>query len=241
MLHAVFLLLFILVAAPLASYIPLAALAGVLAIVAWNMAEKHEFATLIRASRGDAAVLLVTFLLVIFRDLTEGILVGFAISALLFLHRMAQAVEIENARPMVEEDRPDRVSGNGRKPYDVAVATDPDVVVVRISGAFFFGAAAAVGAALDRIGEHPKAYIMDLSAVSVLDSTGAATVEAFVRKVTRRGATVYIAGATRAVRRTLLMHGIRRPRVRFRQDVKDAIAIAHEPGGASQRLGMGAA
>ena len=59
--HAVFLLLFILLAAPLAAYIPLAALAGVLAIVAWNMAEKHEFAALLRSSRGDAAVLLAIF------------------------------------------------------------------------------------------------------------------------------------------------------------------------------------
>ena len=84
-----------LVAAPLASFIPLAALAGLLAVVAWNMAEKHEIATLLRASRGDAVVLLVTFLLVVFRDLTEGILVGFGIGALLFLHRMAQAIEVE--------------------------------------------------------------------------------------------------------------------------------------------------
>ena len=62
MLHSVFLLLFMLVAAPLAGYIPLAALAGVLAVVAWNMVEKHEFATLLRSSRGDAVVLLATFL-----------------------------------------------------------------------------------------------------------------------------------------------------------------------------------
>src|SRR3546814_10279682 len=54
--------------------------------------------------------------------------------------------------------------GNGRTPYDVDLATDPDVVVHRISGAFFFGAAANVGAALDRIGEHPKAYVIDFSA-----------------------------------------------------------------------------
>ena len=88
MLHAVFLLAFILLAAPLASYIPLAALAGVLACVAWNMAEKHEFASLIRASRGDAVVLLATFAMVIFRDLSQGILLGFGLSALLFLHRV---------------------------------------------------------------------------------------------------------------------------------------------------------
>lgn len=228
MLHSVFLLLFMLVAAPLASYIPLATLAGVLAVVAWNMAEKHEFAALIRASWGDAVVLLATFLLVIFRDLTEGILVGFALSALLFIHRMAQAVEVEKAHPLVEEDKADSVNGNGRRPYDVGLATDPDVAIVRVSGAFFFGAAAAVGAALDRIGDQPKTYIFDLSAVSVLDSTGAATIEGFVRKAQRRGAAVYIAGATPAVRRTLLIHGMKQPRVRFRKNMEDAVVRARK-------------
>jgi SulP family sulfate permease len=89
MLHSGFLLLFMLLAAPLASLIPLAALAGVLTIVAWNMAEKHEFLTLLRSSRGDAVVLLATFLLTIFRDLTEGIVVGFAQGAVLFINRKA--------------------------------------------------------------------------------------------------------------------------------------------------------
>src|SRR5690606_30098979 len=95
MAHAVFLLLFLLIAAPLASYIPLAALAGILAVVAWNMVEKDAFGALIRSSRGDAVVLLVTFALVIFRDLTAGIVVGFALGALLFIHRMAQSVAVE--------------------------------------------------------------------------------------------------------------------------------------------------
>jgi len=223
MMHSVFLLLFILIAAPLASYIPLAALAGVLAVVAWNMAEKHEFATLIRASRGDAVVLLATVLLVIFRDLTEGILVGFALSVMLFLHRMAQAAEVENVHPLVEEDKADSTSTNGRTPYQVGLATDPDVAVVRVSGAFFFGAAAAVGAALDRIGERPKAYVFDLSAVTMLDSTGAATIEGFVRKAVHGGATVSFAGATPAVRRTLLLHGLKPPRVRFRRSLESAL------------------
>lgn len=227
MLHSVFLLLFMLVAAPLASYIPLAALAGVLAVVAWNMAEKHEFAALIRTSRGDAVVLLVTFLLVIFRDLTEGILVGFAISALLFLHRMAQAVEVENTRPFAEDDRADGVMDN-RRPYETDLATDPDIAVFRISGAFFFGAAAAVGAALDRLGEHPKAYVIDFSAVPFLDSTGAATIQGFVRKARRQGAAIYIAGAARPVRRMLLVHGVKPPAVRFRTSLDDAIAAARD-------------
>jgi SulP family sulfate permease len=89
MLHSAFLLGFMLLAAPLASYIPLAALAGVLAVVAWNMAEKHEFVRLLRA--GDtAAMLLATFLLTIFIGLAEGIAVGALLGALIFLWRGRQ-------------------------------------------------------------------------------------------------------------------------------------------------------
>src|SRR5438105_11609652 len=114
-------LLFMLIAAPLASYIPLAALAAVLVVVAWTMAEKQEFATLLRSSWGDAIVLLATFLLTIFRDLTEGILVGFALGAVLFIHRMAEMTGIEERTPLVAADRPD--DGNGeRVPYDPALA-----------------------------------------------------------------------------------------------------------------------
>jgi SulP family sulfate permease len=217
MLHAAFLLLFMLAAAPLARFIPLPALAALLAIVAWNMAEKHEFATLLRASRGDAVVLLVTFLLVVFRDLTEGILAGFGLGALLFLHRMAQAVDVETHQPLVPEDAADNPA-----PYDARLAQDPDVVVYRISGAFFFGAAAAVGAALDRLGERPKAYVIDLSEVSLLDSTAAATLAGFVRKTERQGARVTVVGARRAIRRVLLSQGLRPPRVRFRGSVEEA-------------------
>lgn len=217
MLHSLFLLLFMMAAAPLAAFIPLSALAGVLAVVAWTMAEKHQFGTLIRASVGDAVVLLATFGLVVFRDLTEGILAGFGLGALLFLHRMAQAVQV---------DRPDTGNGDDRPPYDPALATDRDVVFYRISGAFFFGAAAGVAAALDRIGEHPKAYVVDFSAVPVIDSTAAATIEGFARKARRQGATVTIAGARRPILRALLAHGVRPPLVRFKADPAEALATA---------------
>ena len=228
MLHSVFLLLAMLVAAPLASFIPLAALAAVLAVVAWNMAEKHEFLTLIRASRGDALVLLATFLLVVFRDLTEGILAGFGLGTLLFMHRMAQAVEVDRPSPRVEADKADTSNGDDRAPYDRDLATDPDVVVYRISGAFFFGAAAAVGAALDRIGEHPKAYVIDFSAVPVIDSTAAATIEGFARRARRKGAALFIAGARAPIRRVLLTHGVSPPHVRFETKLADAVTAAHE-------------
>jgi SulP family sulfate permease len=226
MVHSACILLFMLVAAPLASFIPLSALAALLAVVAWNMAEKREFATLLRASFGDAMVLLATFLLVVFRDLTEGILVGFGIGTLLFLHRMAQAVEIERAGPsVVEQDEPDE-KGH-RPPYDATTATDPNVIVYRISGAFFFGAAATVAATLDSIGEHPKAYVIDFSSISIFDSTAATTIEGFVHKARRRGASVYIANARPAIRRELLTHGVRPPLVRFKPKLADALAAAH--------------
>jgi SulP family sulfate permease len=143
---------------------------------------------------------------------------------------MAGAVEVENARPVVEDDRADSVAGNGRERYDPDMASDPDVVVYRISGAFFFGAAAGVGAALDRIGERPKAYVIDLSAVPMLDSTGAATIEAFARKAHRQGAAVYISGASRTIRRMLLIHGVKPPHVRFRKQLADAVRAAHRVG-----------
>ncbi|WP_048644989.1 SulP family inorganic anion transporter [Nitratireductor soli] len=221
MLHALFLLAFMLVAAPLARFIPLAALAAILAVVAWNMAEKHQFAALLRSSRGDAVVLLITFLLVVFRDLTEGILVGFGLGALLFLHRMSEAVRVEHGIAS-NADRPD----NGERPYAPDIATDDDIVVYRISGAFFFGAAAAVAAALDRIGGRPKAYVIDISSVSFLDSTAASTIEGFARKARQNGATVYLVGASQPIRRLLRTHGLHPPHVRFYGRLEDATAAA---------------
>lgn len=225
MLHSAFLLVFMFAAAPLAAFIPLASLAAVLTAVAWNMAEKHQFATLLRASRGDAVVLLVTFLLVILRDLTTGILVGFGIGTLLFLHRMAQAVEVEGGRPIAELDVPD-TAGADRERYDPTLATDRDIVIYRISGAFFFGAAASVAAALERIGAHPRCYIIDFSAVPFIDSTAAATMDGFVRKAHRHGAAIYLAGARPQIQRVLVAHGVRSPDVQFAGSLAEALANA---------------
>jgi SulP family sulfate permease len=223
MLHSVFLLLFMLIAAPLASYIPLAALASVLVVVAWNMAEKQEFATLIRSSRGDATVLLATFLLTIFRDLTEGILVGFALGAVLFINRMAQMTGIEAEAPLVARDRAD--DGNGdRVPYDSRLAADPDVLVYRISGAFFFGAASTVGTVLDSIADTRKAFVVDFAAVPFLDSTAANAMSRVATKAKRQGIRLFITGASPTVRRVLLTHGVTPPRAKYRETIARAIA-----------------
>jgi SulP family sulfate permease len=226
MLHAVFLLLFILLAAPLASHIPLAALAGILVTVAWNMAEKHEFLTLLKSSRGDAVVLLATFLLTIFRDLTEGIIVGFALGAVLFINRMATATGIEEHAPLVPADRADKASG-GRTPYDSTLATDSAVVVYRLSGAFFFGTASTVGAVLDRIADQRKAFVIDFTAVPFVDSTAANVIAGTARKAQRHGVRLFITGASASARRTLASAGAREPEVTYRPTIQDAVGEVH--------------
>ncbi|HLI99389.1 MAG TPA: SulP family inorganic anion transporter [Bradyrhizobium sp.] len=223
MLHALFLLLFMLLAAPLAGFIPLAALAAVLVVVAWNMAEKHEFALLIRSSRGDAMVLLATFLLTVFRDLTEGILVGFALGAALFINRMAEMTEVEADTQLVPADRADFANGE-RLPYDAGLAADPDILVYRISGAFFFGAASSVGAVLDSIADRRKAFVVDFAAVPFLDSTAANAMARVTAKAARQGIRLYITGASPAVRRALLTHGVIRPHATYRETIARAVA-----------------
>jgi len=228
MMHALFLLLFMLLAAPLAGYIPLAALAGLLMVVAWNMIERHQIMMLLRTSRGEALVLVVTLTLTVFRDLIEGIVAGFALSALLFIHRMAQSVAVETGMPVATADRADDAGGE-RKPYDSGIATDRDIVVYRISGAFFFGAAASVGAALEDIGVSPKAYVIDFAAVSVIDSTAASAIGAFVRKAQGQNAKVFISSARPAVQRILTGHDIHPPSTVFAPTL-DAALIAARSG-----------
>jgi len=223
MFHASFIVLFMLVAAPLASYIPLASLAGVLVVVAWTMVERHAFATLLRTSWGDAVVVLATFGLTVLVGLTEAIIVGFSLGTLLFLHRMAQSAGVEVHVPQVPEDQGD---ADGRPPYDPALATDPDIAVSRISGAFFFGAAASVGSALDRIADRHKAFILDFSAVPFIDSTAANTIGGIAAKAQKNGVRLLVAGATPAVARTLYTHGLRPPAVPFEATLEQALLTA---------------
>lgn len=219
MIHSMILLVLMLAAAPLASYIPLSALAGVLAVVCWNMFEKQAFATLLRASRGDALVLMATFLIVVFRDLTEGIVVGFALGSILFIDRMAKSIAVEADQTLVPEDVADRESV-----YDSRDATDADTVVYRISGAFFFGAASTVGAVLDRIADQRKNFILDCSAVPFFDSTAANVIEGAAHKARRAGVRFVISGASPQTRRTLINHGLKRPLVTYAASIRAAQA-----------------
>lgn len=229
--HSVFLLLFILVAAPLASYIPLAVLAAVLAVVCWNMVERHAFVALLKASRGDAAVLLATLFITLFFGLTEAIVVGFALGSLLFIHRMSQTTAVETNIPLVGEDVADDGS---RGAYDEKVQQDPGTVVYRITGALFFGAAASIGAVLERIGDDHRNLVVDLSSVPFVDSTGARTIEGLAQKAAGRGIGVYITGASAGVRKELTAHGVQPPLVHYAPGIVQALHHIHEKGPARE-------
>ncbi|MBK6598816.1 MAG: SulP family inorganic anion transporter [Proteobacteria bacterium] len=224
MLHALFLLLFILVAAPLASYIPLACLAGVLVVVAWNMVEKQALATLVRASWGDAIVVLATLALTIFRDLAEAIIVGSVLGMLLFIKRMSETTAVETHTPFVAEDTADNAAG-GRSPYDSRETADPKVLIYRISGAFFFGAAASIGSILERIGDQHRHLIIDFSAVPFVDSTAANTIDGLVRRAAQRGVSVVLSGAGTSVQSDLVAQGLAEPSVRYAPSIEAALAL----------------
>ncbi|MBU2581579.1 MAG: SulP family inorganic anion transporter [Alphaproteobacteria bacterium] len=235
MLHAVFLLLFMLIAAPLAAYIPLAALAGVLAVVAWNMIEKSAISILVRSGWGEAAVLGATFFLTIFRELTEAIVVGFALGSVLFIHRMSKTTAVARHTPFVGRDQADTAHPRGT--YDEEVAANPEVVVYRITGALFFGATASIGSVLDRIQDSHKALIVDFSAVPFLDSTGANMIEGLAHKAHKHGVELWLTSASRDIRRVFVTHGLKRPLVRYAATIDEALAKTSE--GAGQRSQAG--
>lgn len=222
MLHSAFLLIFMVIAAPLAAYIPLAALAGVLAVVAWNMIEKPAIAILLRSGWGEATVLGATFFLTVFRDLSEAIVVGFALGSVLFIHRMSRTTAVTTHVPFVARDEAD--DAHPRKAYNESAAANPDVVVYRITGALFFGATASIGSVLDRIQDNQKALVVDFSAVPFLDSTGANMIEGLAHKAHKHGVTLWLTGTTRDIRRVLLKHEIKRPLVRYAATVEAAIS-----------------
>jgi SulP family sulfate permease len=224
MLHSLYILVFVLVAMPLVAYIPLAALAGVLVVVAWGMADKTEFGLLLRSSRTDALVLLATFLLTIFYDLLTGISVGVLLGSFLFMHRMAEAVDIEGGAKLVRED----VSDNADTRHAYEGPTPGDVMVYRISGAFFFGATARVSLILDRVVTPPRAFILDFSDVPFIDITAAAALERFVRRLHKAGTEVIFAGVRPHVRRSFGLPGLRGRAVRYAASLEKALQMARK-------------
>lgn len=207
MLHAVFVALVLLLAAPLAVHIPLAGLAGVLIVVAWNMFEKEEFLSLLRVSRADAAVLLITFLLVVFRDLTEGIIAGTALGGAVFIRRMSEAARLEPVPP----------------PDDTPREQVENVVIYSLRGAYFFGAAATMGRVLDRISDMPRMLVLDLTRVPFIDTSGAQSMVGLARKLERQGGCLSLVGATPEVAAVLRSQMGTHAKARFFDRLEDAV------------------
>ena len=185
--------------------------------------EEHKKKYGPKVASGEA---LITFGLTVFRDLTEAIVVGFALGSVLFIHRMARTTVVDaRAVPLVAEDQADGAFGD-RAPYDADAKTDPEVVVFRISGAFFFGAAASIGAVLDRIGDGYSRLVIDFAAVPFIDSTAAHTIEGLAHKARRTGVQVILTDAAPGVRRDLEAHGVLPPLVTFADRIEDAGSVA---------------
>jgi SulP family sulfate permease len=192
MLHAVFLLLFMYLLAPLAGIIPLAALAAVLVVVAWNMSEIGHFRRLLRAPPGDRVVLVLTFLLTVFVDITVAIGVGVVLASLLFMQRMAGATKVQGS--------PDAAMAETQLPGGA--------VMFRIDGPFFFGSAQRLNDVLDNIGAAPKAFILGMDEVPLIDASGAHALEDFIGKCRARGTKVILVGVSPEVRGVLDGMGI---------------------------------
>jgi len=187
MLHALFLLLFILFATDLMAFVPMAALSAILFMVAWGMSEHERFLNLLRMPNGDRAVLLLTFGLTVLVDLTMAIAVGVTLASLLFMMRMSEAVQIEAGPAGARaEDEGEDVHQRDALPEDVEV--------FRIDGPVFFGIAGELLDTLRRIGRAPRVIILRMRRVPLLDASGVTTIAEIVRQASAAGTQVILSG-----------------------------------------------
>jgi SulP family sulfate permease len=187
--HAATLLVIATFLGDVAGRIPLAALAGILLVVAWNMSEWRVFVYLFRSPRSDVAVLLVTFGLTVMVDLAVAIQAGMVLAAFLFMRRMAL---ISDAGPMrqalAEEDEADDPEAIGR--LDVP----PGVEVFEVYGALFFGAASKFKDAVRRVERRPDVLILRMRHVLAIDATGLRALDDLLDKTRRDGTTLVLSG-----------------------------------------------
>ncbi len=175
--HALTLLLIMLVAAPLAGYVPLAALGAILLFVAFNMGEWHEFVRMRDFSSQYRLILLSTFLLTVIVDLTVAVEVGLLLSCLFFITRVAGLTRLE---PIAETEIPGRPQlGNGIEAY-------------RLSGSLFFGAVHKLEELLDPHRPVPKVIVLSLGGLLNIDSSGLEMLETTQRTLKKRGCTLVL-------------------------------------------------
>ena len=219
--QAALVLAFILVAAPLAFYVPLASLAAVLVLVAWNMSEIGKIRATMSAPMGDVAVLGLTFALTVLVDLTLAIEVGVVLASILFMHRMAALVTVQHGLDL------DRV-GDDDADADQRIGLPPGVEVFKLRGPLFFGAAGVLADVLDRTSRAPAVFIVRMREVPLIDASGVAALRAFVRRCRTLGTTVIVAGIQPQPRRILAQMGVQSDPggFRFAADLDAAIAMA---------------
>jgi SulP family sulfate permease len=180
MVHALTLLLIMLFAGRWAALIPMATLAGILVVVAWNMCEWENFLSILKGPRSDAAVLITTFLLTIFIDLTIAISIGMILAAFLFMQKM---ITFTNVSALKNESGDERMDEQTAGSYLIP----QDVEVFEITGPLFFGAAYKFRDAMRFIEKPPKVLIIRMRKVPVIDSTGINVLKEVYRNATHRG------------------------------------------------------
>ena len=177
--HALFLLIFLLVAGKLIALVPMAAMAAILLVIAWGMSEADRFRQLPRMDAGERTLLLLTFALTVFVDLTVAIGVGVTLASLLFMARMSEAAGLLPDDKSIEDP--------------AQRASLPDgVEVFRFAGPMFFGVASEMLEALGRIGRTPRTIILRMDRVPYIDSTGAAALGIFVAQARAGGSQVIL-------------------------------------------------
>jgi len=184
--HSVTLLLIVLVAAPLAKFIPLAALSAVLLVVAYRMGEWDNFPGLWRGPKSDFSVLVVTFAFTVVFDLTVAVGVGLTLAAALFVRRMEEITQIRLVTPESEMDTGEDSVREKQIP--------PGVLVYRIEGPFFFGAAEKLESALVRASAVPRVVVFRMRNVPAIDATGLHALEVMLDKFHRKHTQLVLSG-----------------------------------------------
>jgi SulP family sulfate permease len=195
MIHALTLLAILLVAAPLARFVPLATLAAVLFVVAYNMGEWKEIGVILRLSAADKAVWAATFFLTVFADLTVAVEVGIALAALLYIYRIAQTTTVEPVTSeYIEEGRLHILQDKQVPQY---------VTILRIHGPFLFGTTEKLEEATADLNGFAPVVVLRLRNMTALDATGLYALEKLADRLKKSGRTLLLCGAREQPERLL--------------------------------------
>lgn len=181
--HGIIVLIVLLVFAPYASHIPLASLAPILMIVAWNMSERHVFASILKTRSSDSLVLVVTFLLTVFVDLTTAVEIGLLLAVLLFTKRMIDAQVIAKALPNLHSES---------KKIETHVVSEghdcPQITIYNVEGPLFFGVAQTFQQTImNTINHRPKVLLLRMGKVPFIDVTGESHLNSMVKDFSKHG------------------------------------------------------